>query len=126
MHKSILLYLLFSLALLSCKDRERSVVRSETRITENRLVLVCDNGYDISAIYYAPDSEGRLSKLSLKISRDGKTEDVEMIPAIAASGAKFETPDRHRSFWEHQGEFALGIDDKNVSVCRQAVKKTVP
>ncbi|MCD2450020.1 MliC family protein [Methylicorpusculum oleiharenae] len=89
-------------------------------------MLVCDNGYDISAIYYAPNSEGILLKLSLKISKAGKTDAVEMIPAIAASGAKFETPDGQLSFWEHQGEFTLGKGDKNVSVCRQAAKKSVP
>jgi len=126
MPKSSLFYLIFSLVLLSCKAQEHSVVRSETRPTENRLVLVCDNGYDISAIYYAPNSEGILSKLSLKISKAGKTDAVEMIPAIAASGAKFETPDGQLSFWEHQGEFTLGKGDKNVSVCRQAAKKSVP
>ena len=126
MLKSSFFYLMFSIELLSCKAQEHAVVRSETRPAENRLVLVCDNGYDISAIYYEPDSEGILSKLSLKISKAGKTDAVEMIPAIAASGAKFETPDGQLSFWEHQGEFTLGKGDKNVSVCRQAAKKSVP
>lgn len=121
-----------SFALLTCAENILSrqdqvgMGYKETRAAENRLVLFCDNGYDISAIYYAPNSEGILSKLSLKISKAGKTDAVEMIPAITASGAKFETHDGHLSFWEHQGEFTLGIGDKNVSVCRQAINKIGP
>jgi membrane-bound inhibitor of C-type lysozyme len=123
--------LVISFALLSCAENnllrlnQADEAQKESGVAESRLVLDCDNGYRISAIYYAPDSEGVLSKLSLKISQAGKTDTVEMIPAIVASGAKFETTDGQWTFWEHQGEFTLGTGDNNVSVCRQVNKKTV-
>jgi membrane-bound inhibitor of C-type lysozyme len=124
--------LVISFALLSCAEnnllrlKQADEAQKESGVAESRLVLDCDNGYDISAIYYAPDSEGVVLKLSLKISQAGKTDTVEMIPAIAASGAKFETTDGQWTFWEHQGEFTLGTGDNHVSVCRQVTKKTVP
>jgi hypothetical protein len=134
MYTRTLLAIAISLALPACQENpepnQASASRGQspgspasTPEKTNKLVLSCDNAYDIKAVYHSPDADGILSKLSLEITKDGKTEKLEMVPAIAASGAKFETEDQSQSFWEHQDEFTLTKGDTDLSVCQEPVKE---
>ncbi|MEQ1528983.1 MAG: MliC family protein [Methylococcales bacterium] len=131
----LLLTLTIALLLVSCEDNSENSPATNQELptlpvtevnpvpAENKLALVCDNGYAITANYHSPDAEGLMTKLSLEISKEGKTEKLDMVPAIAASGAKFETPDQKTSFWEHHDEFTLAINDQDVSVCKESRKQ---
>ncbi|MCX6795164.1 MAG: MliC family protein [Candidatus Falkowbacteria bacterium] len=86
----------------------------------NAVQLICTNEYLISALYYSPNQEGIMEKLSLTVKHSGSTKIYEMVPAMAASGAKFETTDQSFSFWEHQGEFRLSQGENDLSLCQKS------
>jgi len=135
MQKRALIVLVSSLFLASCTDDventseanqeqvSEATVDPSAEPAENKVALVCDNGYAIEANYYSPDADGIMSKLTLVVTKADKTDKFELIPAVAASGAKFETPDQKISFWESLEEFTLAIDDQDVSVCKEASKE---
>lgn len=133
MNKRVLLTLAASIIISACdynpqneataKPDQTAASPENTAPAENIIMLVCDNGYAIKANYHTPDEDGIMSKLSLEINKDAKIQKLDMIPAVAASGAKFETLDQKTSFWEHNGEFTLAIDDKDLSVCKESRKE---
>lgn len=43
-------------------------------------------------------------------------ENVLVVSAVSASGARYETPDKRTEFWEHQGELTISIDGEKVFV----------
>lgn len=47
-----------------------------------------------------------------------KLENVELKPAMSASGARYQTTDGKIEFWEHQGEGTLSVDGRAVFVGR--------
>lgn len=87
----------------------------------NKVNLVCSNGYKAQAEYYSQNDQGIMEKLRLAMIKGGETTNYDMIPAMSASGAKFETADKKFSFWEHQGEFAFAENDEDLAICREVL-----
>ncbi len=86
--------------------------------------LICTQGYSAEAIYYAPNKNGVMEKLLLNMTKDGVKTQYYMIPALSASGAKFETKTGDFSFWEHQDEFTLAKSGETITVCRRSPDAT--
>ncbi|MFZ4648420.1 MAG: hypothetical protein ACOYMB_02150 [Patescibacteria group bacterium] len=93
-------------------------------INATEVELSCTNGYFVSAIYYSPDNDGIMERLSLHVTKDGIETPYEMIPALSASGAKFQTEGGAHSFWEHQGEFRLVKSEEELTVCTALTSPT--
>lgn len=88
-------------------------------VNANVAEVACDNGQEGSATYYAPDARNIMQRLLLVLSKDGATTTYHMVPARAASGAKFETEDGAYYFWEHQDVFRLGKGEETITECRK-------
>lgn len=85
--------------------------------------LSCTGGYDISALYYAPDADGIMRRLALKVVVGKSARYFDMVPAISGSGARYADKDEVFSFWEHQDEFTLYKNDQSLAVCRKTASK---
>lgn len=90
-----------------------------TNISEAVVELSCSDGYNVSARYYEPDMGGIMQKLEIQVTKSDATRLYNMIPAISASGAKFETADKRYSFWEHQSVFTFALNDTDVTKCTE-------
>ena len=83
------------------------------------IYLSCDNNYGLSLSYYGLSEDGVMQRLSVT-GTDGEVMlGYEMIPAISASGAKYQTEDGVFTLWEHQGTFELSENEQVITTCTQ-------
>lgn len=83
------------------------------------IYLSCDNNYGLSLSYYGLSEDGVMQRLSVT-GTDGEVMlGYEMIPAISASGAKYQTEDGVFTLWEHQGTFELSENEQVIATCTQ-------
>jgi len=98
---------------------------NKTEVSKNdkkvEVFLVCSNGYKADAMYYAPNERGVLTKLKLKIEKNGFEDFYEMQPVISGSGAKFADAKNNFSFWEHQDEFTFASNEETIAICHRPV-----
>ena len=107
---------------LCAADRE-GIVPGKNAI---KVALSCTNGYTIAALYYSPDENKVMQKLLLTVSKKGALSNYDMLPAMSASGARFENAKNNLSFWEHQGDFNLAKGGTAIlTVCRKSQDKIV-
>jgi len=121
--KKITLFIIFLVVLITAfwvykLDIFKSKSKSKT---ETKVELSCDDDSTMTAKYYAPDKEGIMTRLTLSVTDSEVKSDYDMIPAMSASGAKYETSDQVYSFWEHQGEFTFRMNDNIIAVCKEKV-----
>lgn len=81
--------------------------------------LICNNGYSAEAIYYSPNKNGVMGKLLLNVFKYEVKTQYNMIPALSASGSKFQVEGGQIYFWEHQEEFTLAEGEKVLAVCHK-------
>lgn len=93
---------------------------SEMANINEPIYLSCDNNYDLSLSYHNPDEDGIMREVSVMGTDGEKMIGYEMIPAISASGAKFQTEDGVFTLWEHQGTFELSENDQVIATCIEA------
>lgn len=86
------------------------------------LYLSCDNDYDLSLSFYQPNEEGVMTGLSVMGTDGEEMFNYVMVPAISASGAKYQTEDEVYVMWEHQGTFELSKNEEVIATCTQAKK----
>lgn len=121
----ILGWFLISLTLGSDKSKNLNVVDDKKINSKSTSVsLVCSSQYKILATYYDPSDRGVMQKLKITVMKDNTEENYEMIQSVSASGARFETPDKTFSLWEHQGEFNFAKNDKTIATCALSIDAT--
>ncbi len=90
---------------------EWALFRGECDIEGVSTLVTYRNGdHVVRAIYRAKLNTVLVHAPSLNI------ENLMVVPAVSASGARYETPDKRTEFWEHQGELTLSVDGTQIFI----------